>query len=254
MLGGIQAVLRKKSVHESPMTVFAYIFLLENDDQTVSLSEQQRMIADFASNIDLIIDEVVIEKTESIRTPFLTREQGEKVIHRLRPGDVLIALRTEWVLASAGEGGRLIDQLRKKGISLYCVDLGENISLASKRKLIVSEGSSGIIRKLLNALEVCEDNSHGEAIRAVKRARKEQGKYLGGPVPFGWRIDDNGCFRQDREQQGIISEIKALRRDRWSYRDIALKLKENNGIILSHEGIRRILKNDEKRKAQLADT
>ena len=235
------------------MTVFAYIFLSENDNRKVFLSEQQRLIADFTASIGMTIDEVVIEKTESLKTPFVKREQGEKIINCLQPGDVLIALRTEWVLASAGEGGRLVDLLRKNGVSLYCVDLKENISLPSKRTLVVSEGSSGLVRKLLKSLEICEGSSHGEVIRAIKRARKKEGRYLGGPVPFGWQIDEQGFFRQDREQQAIISKIKTMRQDRWSYRDIAVKLKENHGITLSHEGIRRLLQNDRKRKSQLAD-
>lgn len=41
---------------------------------------------------------------------------------------------------------------------MYCVDLSENISVDEKRKLVVSEGSAGIVEKLLLALSVCESS------------------------------------------------------------------------------------------------
>ena len=170
------------------------------------------------------------------------------MMNGLEPGDVVIVMRAEWVLASAGEGGRLLASLRKRAVSLFCVDLGENISMPAERKLVVSEGSSAMIQKLLRALEVCEKSRYGEAIKAVKRARKKEGKYLGGPVPFGWQINDEGCFEPYEAQQEVIAEIRKLRADRWSYRDISVKLKEKRNLKLSHEGIRRIIANDTRRK------
>jgi len=99
---------------------------------------------------------------------------------------------------------------------------------------------------LLAALAVCDGSQHGETIRAAKRQMKRQGKYLGGPVPFGWKVDE-GFLVKDREQQKIITRIRTLRADRWSYRDIAIKLGKTFDIHLSHEGIRKILKANEER-------
>ena len=52
---------------------------------------------------------------------------------------------------------------------MHCIDLGGNITVDKKRKLVVSEGSDGIVGKLLSALTVCENCGQGEAIRATKR-------------------------------------------------------------------------------------
>jgi intein-encoded DNA endonuclease-like protein len=39
-----------------------------------------------------------------------------------------------------------------------------------------------------------------------------------------------------------------MREDRWSYRDISKKLKDEFDIQLSHAGVRRIMESDKKKK------
>jgi DNA invertase Pin-like site-specific DNA recombinase len=146
--------------------------------------------------------------------------------------------------------------LKKNLISLYCIDLNENISLPAERKLVVSEGGSSLILAVLTALAVCDDSKHGESIKAAKRHQKREGKYMGGPVPFGWRVEGE-YLSQDLKQQQIIRDIIKLRSDRWSYRDIVGKLQERHKVKLSHEGIRRILasnslKKEEEKKRELS--
>lgn len=103
--------------------------------------------------------------------------------------------------------------------------------------------------KICQALSLGESGEHSAAIRAGKARQKKEGKYLGGPVPFGWQVDEDGRLREDAEQQKLVEKMSRLKHDRWSYRDIARKLREEHGLKLSHEGIRRILlKNERKNK------
>ncbi len=82
---------------------------------------------------------------------------------------------------------------------------------------------------------------HAEAIRAGKARKKKAGKYLGGPVPYGYCLGEDDCLHKDEQQQGIIKEMRSLKKDRWSYRNIAKKLEEEHNLKFSHEGVRRIL-------------
>ncbi|PID44009.1 MAG: hypothetical protein CR981_01740 [Proteobacteria bacterium] len=232
------------------MAVFGYIFLSDKKEHQVVLGVQQQRIMAAAADMGLVVDELIIEKDVPLKMAFRNRPEGRKMTDGLRPGDIVLVMRTEWLLGSAVEGAALVDDFRKKGISVYCLDLGENISLPGERKLVVSEGNAALVKKVLVALALLERENHGEAIKAVKRVRKKAGKYLGGPVPFGWRISEDGDFEENEEQQKIIEWIKEMRAARRSYRDIAVKLKENTTIGLSHEGIRRILVNDRRRKQQ----
>jgi len=130
----------------------------------------------------------------------------------------------------------------------------------------VSEGCARIVEKLLSALSVCESshggdgeaifkcesNKHGKAIRATKRSLKQQGKYTGGPVPFGWEVNEERIFVQNKEEQKIIRAITEMRGGRWSYRDISKKLDAEYNIQLSHTRVRRILDSDKKKKEAFA--
>jgi len=229
------------------MTALGYIFLTMGRDSQVSIGEQQKVIEEYGKSSGLDVQDYFIEQGCSLKSPFRERKEAAKLLKGVKHGDTIITMKSEWVFGSAKEAVRLIKMLRKQSISLYCLDLKENISLETERKLVVSEGSSSLILAVLMSLAVCDSSKHGESIKATKRHQKREGKYLGGPVPFGWRVEGEYLV-QDLRRQQIIREINKLRSDRWSYRDIVEKLKQRHNLRLSHEGIRRILANNSQKK------
>lgn len=234
------------------MSVFGYIFLTLEKEHLVAVEEQQAVFCDYVQSVGLEMEEIFVEEGTSLKRPFKERTEGSKLIERCVAGDAIIIMKAAWILSSAAEGANLLRILREKDIALYCMDLGENITVDEKRKLIVYEGCAGIVQKLLSALAVCESSKHGEAIRATKRNLKKQGKYIGGPVPFGWEVNKERILVQNKAQQEIIREIITMREDRWSYRDISKKLKDEFDIQLSHAGVRRVLDSDKRKKEALS--
>jgi putative DNA-invertase from lambdoid prophage Rac len=234
------------------MSVFGYVFLALEKEHSLAKEEQETALSDYAQSMGFAIDEIFVEEGVSMKRPFTERTEASALLERCVGRDAVITMKAAWILSSAGEGAKLLRLLRKNDIALYCMDLGENITVDEKRKLVVSEGSAGIVQKLLSALSICESSSHGQAIRATKRSLKQQGKYIGGPVPFGWEVDEDRVLVQNKAQQEIIQEINKMREDRWSYRDISKKLDAEFNIQLSHAGVRRILDNDKKKKEVLA--
>ncbi|MBM9603446.1 recombinase family protein [Desulfopila inferna] len=222
------------------MTVTGYLLLEESAADITAVDIERRTIERYAATIGVRLDHLRIEQGTSIRRPFAERTQGRKILAEIEKGDSIVAGKAEWVLSSAREGLHLINMLQERKVALYCADLEENITLPVERKLVVYEGGADLVKRLLISLAACESSSHGDSIRAAKRQMKKEGKYLGGPVPFGWHVKA-GFLVQDREQQKVIREIRKLRADRWSYRDIAQKLTHLFGLQLSHEGIRKIL-------------
>lgn len=233
------------------MTVFGYVFLENQGKQLPDFQreEQERSITQFGKTQGFDVDEFVIEVESLSRIPFRKRSAAAGILNRCLAGDVLIVCRSDWVLTSAGEGARIVKSLGRRGVALYCIDLGENITTPSERRLVVSEGNAVLILKILEGLAAMENSSHGERIRAGKKMKKEQGKYLGGPIPFGWQVDRDGFLVQEPAEQEVIGRIISLREQRRSYRAIAAELTARHGIRLSHEGIRRLLENDSRRKA-----
>lgn len=233
------------------MTVFGYIFLALGNEHLVEEAEQKSALSEYAGTIGLAIDEMRVEQGAGLKRPFKDRPEGRRLVEDCIAGDALVVMKAAWILSSAGEGVTLLRTLRKNDIALYCMDLGGNITVDEKRKLVVSEGVAGIVGKLLSALAVCENCGHGEAIRETKRNLKKQGRYIGGPVPFGWEVNNDKMLVENVAQQQIIQAISAMREDRWSYRDISRKLKNEYDIQLSHAGVRRVLESNVKKKEAL---
>jgi DNA invertase Pin-like site-specific DNA recombinase len=230
------------------MRVCGYIFLAQDKEYLVPAAEQEKELFEYARSIDLPITDIFTEEQASLQQPFHERPQGGALLRQLISGDALITMKAAWILNSAIDGDRLLRLLHKDRVALHCVDLGANISMPEKRRLVVSEGPAELVRKLLAALSISEGSRHGQAIRIAKKHRKQQGKYLGGPVPFGWEVNDEGYLVPNEGQQKIIEEIATMRMERWSYREISGKLLDEFDIRLSHEGVRKILAGNTRRR------
>jgi len=232
------------------MASIGYLYLALEKELRLPLAEQQQAISAYSSLLGKTVEEFFVEQGVSLKQALVNRKEGKKIIEGLRTGDALFVAQAAFVLGSSREASRLLEMLRKKGVSLFCLDLDEDIVLDRERKLVVSQGGAMLVQKILASLSLCDSCRHGEAIRATKRVQKRQGKYLGGPVPYGWQPGADGFLVQHLEQQRVIREMLKFREDRWSYRDIAKKLQEKYDLDLSHEGIRKILEVNSRKKAE----
>ena len=228
------------------MRALGYIFLAQDKHHLVTESVQRSVLQDYRHSLGCPFEEIFIEENTPLKQPFKDRSAGGELLRRCSLGDAIVVMKTEWVLSSVGDGQRLLHSLKTAQIALHCIDLGGNISLPEKRRLMVSEGLAAVVEKLLAALTVSESSRLGQAIRTAKKHRKKLGKYLGGPVPFGWEVNPEGYLAPNEGQQLIITSIADMRKNRWSYREISQKLKEEYKVRLSHEGVRRLLKRDSK--------
>jgi hypothetical protein len=52
----------------------------------------------------------------------------------------------------------------------------------------------------------------------VKADQRKRRRYLGGIVPFGWRVTEDRALAEDPDQQSAIRRIVELRRDGLSLR------------------------------------
>ncbi len=223
------------------MTTIAYVFLDVDRDRLISLAEQQKLLHEYAETLGLECDELLVEQLFSDSVPLRERIEGKKLLEHIQEGDTILTLKVRWVLGSAKEAIFLLNGLKKKNVSLFCVDLDGDLVNKTERKLMVSQGIADLVFTLCDALSVSvKSSSHAAAIRAGKAKQKKEGRYMGGPIPFGYQVTD-GCLGEDSGQQRIINEMVSMKQDRWSYRDIAKKMKESYELNFSHEGVRRIL-------------
>ena len=223
------------------MNVFGYIFLAREKAFLIPAAEQQLALLEYAQSIGVSLTETCVERTSPLQLPFHDRPEGGALLRRCGPGDTIITMKIEWIMSSAVAGDHHLTLLGERQVALHCVDLGVNISLPEKRRLLVSAGSAALVKKLLAALSACEKSRDSRTPAGVEHHRKPQGEYHGGPVPFGWEVNGEGFLVENEAQQQIIGEIETMRAERWSYRKISGKLRDEFNIRLSHEGVRKLL-------------
>jgi hypothetical protein len=271
------------------MAIKAYIFLALNKEAHVPFPDQKSKIEAFAAEIGLRVDEIFIENRNPLSLPFVKRQEGAKIMASLQPGDTIICLQAEWILATLWAASELLEALRKNGVSLYCVDFKENLSLDSKRKLVVSNGPANLIKQILQALILATEEpqmkidelpqSEAEHVnepdlqsgigsveyeeslvsdRVVDGANfllksesgnvqiEDDGPHLAEqPLSLSGDKGDEVALVRQRQQQFLVAEIQAMKRQGLAEPVMAQVLREKHGIWLSIEGIRKILFNKE---------
>lgn len=77
----------------------------------------------------------------------------------------------------------MLQKLKERGVSLHMIDLGGDVT---------GNGISKLLFTILSAVAEAERDRIRERITDVKRDQRQRGRYLGGRVPFGYRVDDGG--------------------------------------------------------------
>ncbi len=83
-----------------------------------------------------------------------------------------------------------------------------------------------------------------ERITDVKRDQRRRGRYLGGTVPFGYRVGPAGGLVEVPEQQAAIRRAVELRDAGKSLRAIAEAMR-GEAFDMSHMLVRRILRDQQ---------
>jgi putative DNA-invertase from lambdoid prophage Rac len=201
-------------------------------DEGESLDVQQRMIAGYAMQQGLTIEKTYVERGVSGSKPLEERPEGSALLRALQPGDTIITPKLDRMFRSALDALGVLEQMKEAGIALHMIDLGGDTT---------TNGVSKLVFTILSAVAEAERDRTRERIIDVKRDQKQRGRYLGGVVPFGWRVDQDGALVEVPEQQRAIRKMKTMRAKGASLRTIAETLTAA-GIRISHVGVSNALK------------
>jgi hypothetical protein len=113
---------------------------------------------------------------------------------------------------SALDALKVVEDLKKRGVALHLRDLGGDIS---------GNGLSKLFLTIAAAFAEAERDRIRERIGQVKADQKARGRYLGGKVPFGFRLGDSGELVRHEGEQEAIREIVSLRTQGKALRAIA---------------------------------
>lgn len=197
-----------------------------------SLEVQRRQIDGYAHMNGWSLDGAFVEEGVSGAKPLAERPEGARLLDRLAHGDVVIAAKLDRVFRSALDALQMVDEFRQRGVRLHLIDLGGDIS---------GNGLSRLFLTIAAAFAEAERDRIRERVATVKADQRQRGRYLGGWVPFGFRVGDEGQLVQDPPQQQALTFIRSRREAGASYRTISAELREGFGLTLSHAGVQKVL-------------
>jgi putative DNA-invertase from lambdoid prophage Rac len=201
-----------------------------------SLDVQKRTLAGYALMHGLTVDRIFSERGVSGSTPLADRLQGAALIEALQPGDIVITPKLDRMFRSATDALANLDRMRKLGVHLHMIDLGGDVT---------GNGIAKLVFTILSAVAEAERDRIRERIATVKADQRARNRYLGGKVPFGYRVGADGELVEEPAQQEAIREMVRQREEqKLSLRQIATQMHER-GIAISHEGVAEVLRRRE---------
>jgi putative DNA-invertase from lambdoid prophage Rac len=225
--------------HRSP-AIYGYcrVSTSEQADQGISLEEQQRKIEGRCLEMGWQLAEMFVEKGISGSIPFVDRPEGGRLLGQLQAGDIIVSPKLDRCFRSSIDALVTIQELKKRGVSLWLLDLGGDVS---------GNGISELMLTVLAAVSQFERTRIGERIRDARSHMRLQGKHLGGTRPFGYRLKPpaagNGkgpLLVPDPAEQKAIKRMLKMRAEGktlFAIRDAVRAM----GHHISHETVRQVL-------------
>ena len=215
------------------MTAYGYcrVSTARQASEGESLDVLRRQIEGYAHMHGLMLRGVTVEQGVSGSIPVHERPKGGPLFAKLRKGDVVIAPKLDRLFRSALDALQVVEDLRKRGVSLHLLDLGGDIS---------GNGLSKLFLTIAAAFAEAERDRTRERIAQVKADQKARGRYLGGIVPFGYRRGEHGELAPHKAEQAAIRKMAALRAQGKALRAIAEAM-QAKGFKISHEGVKGVL-------------
>lgn len=216
------------------MAVFGYARVSTERQAEIglSLSTQERTIRGYADMIGVEAPLMFIERGVSGSIPLADRPQGAELMRRVGLGDVVITPRLDRCFRSASDALSVLNDLKVRGANLHMIDLGGDVT---------SNGISKLVFTILSAVAEAERDRTRERIREVKSDQKRKGFYLGGSVPIGCKVSNDGKLLVTKARGALECRVRALRKDGLSLRAISDCL-DREGVRISHVAVAKLLR------------
>jgi putative DNA-invertase from lambdoid prophage Rac len=209
---------------------YARVSTLRQADGGESLDVQHRMTEGYALMKGWSIDKGYVERGVSGSVPLVDRPEGRELLAVVRRGDTIISAKLDRMFRSASDALNVLSDLQAAGIALHLLDLGGDVT---------GNGISKMVFTILAAVAEAERDRTRERILDVKADQRKRGAYLGGRVPFGFRVVA-GMLQPDPVQQAMCATIREHAASGASLRTIKSTLE----LSISLDAISRICRGD----------
>ena len=213
------------------MTNIAYIRVSHVESLNgTSLEVQEKRCKAFAELHGFTIDKVYSEVVSG-GVEFRKRPVFQKVLSELKTGSKLVCSRLDRLSRQVIDTLQLVEDFKKERKEICLCDVGN----------IHKDGVSKIFVTILASLAEVERANISERIKASKKIAKQDRKYLGGFVEFGFKVDENKKLIPDDKEFSVLQSMVNLRRSGLGYRKISDEIKNKFGKRIYYPQIHKIL-------------
>ena len=217
------------------MTVFAYARVsTDKQMQGDSLDQQRRQMIGYAQMRGLLIDQFLNDEGVSASIPLMIRPAAASMWLSMQAGDAVIAAKLDRMFRSALDTLRSVEELRKRGVALHLLDLGGEVT---------GEGLSRMMLTLVAAFAEMERSRIRERVAATKAHGRAKGRYLGGAIPFGYSVSEDGFLVEYEWRSRALEVMRSCSAAGDSLRRISDEL-ARIGVKISHAGVKSVLEGE----------
>jgi putative DNA-invertase from lambdoid prophage Rac len=181
-------------------------------------------------------------------THLTDRPQGGYMLDLLSRGDVLIVAKLDRAFRSAEDALVQSRLFSERGVDLIVADVSYDP--------VTQNGVGKVFFTVLAAMAEFERERILERTMAGRRGKKAKGGFVGGTVPFGYRVEGEGkaaYLVPDPTEQAALASILELREAGLSLRDVATQVNERHGTSISYQVVRRVERDHHAQQEQEAD-
>lgn len=155
------------------------------------------------------------------------------------PGSDVVVHSLQRLVNGAQDLQLTLDWMREHDICLHVIEL--DVELSQTRTLTRTRVD---FDTMLASLARIELRRGAERMRKVKHEQRRKGRFLGGSKPFGYMVHSNGKLVENPLEQRVLKQIRQLRSQGYSLRNIARKVSTPVAPI-SFKTVQRVLQRDE---------
>jgi len=185
-------------------------------DRGVSLDAQQAKAKAYVELYDLDIIDIVIDAGASAKT--LDRPGLKRALDLLKAGraDALLVVKLDRLTRSVADLGKLVERYFAPG----------KAALLSVSEQIDTRSAAGrLVLNVLASVSQWEREAIGERTSAALKHKASQGEYIGGDVPYGFRLAAcGGRLEPEPREQALLAQARRLRNKGLSLRAVAREL------------------------------
>ncbi len=207
---------------------------VESFEKGSSLETQLQKCKSYAVLKDLKID---VEITEQVSGAILfnSRVKGFELMQKLKKNDNVICMEISRFSRNTLDLLQIVKKFKRMGVKLHFTDIGE---------VTGSDAVGSVTLTLLSSFAQFYRDQISEKSKNTKSRMRNESRYCGGKVPFGFQVDENGFLVPLEKELQVIKRMRLMRSEGKTLQNISDELTRSTRKKFPISWIHKILKRE----------